>query len=180
MIVTSTPLEGLLIIEPKVFEDDRGYFFESYNKSKWTQIPEFNWVQDNESKSQKGVLRGMHYQTGQYGQAKLVRAIIGEIYDAVVDIRPQSHTYGQSFGILLSDSNKKQLLVPRGFAHGFLVISDIAIFGYKCDNYYSKEHEGGILYADPQLNIEWPELDIPYQLSEKDRAQPLFKDHLPY
>jgi len=122
LIITNTPIADLKIIEPKVFHDDRGYFFESYNKSKFPPgSAAYDWVQDNESKSQKGVLRGLHYQVGQFAQAKLVRAIVGEIFDVAVDIRPESSTYGRWFGQILTDANKKQLLIPRGFAHGFLV-----------------------------------------------------------
>lgn len=180
MNIINTPIEGLVVLEPKVFEDDRGYFFESYNQSKLPEELRFNWVQDNESKSTKGVLRGLHYQVGDHAQAKLVRAIIGEIYDVAVDIRPQSPTYGKWHGELLTAQNKRQMLVPRGFAHGFLVISDVAIFAYKCDNYYSKESEGGIVYNDPSLNIDWPEIDDELKLSEKDLTQPTFGNHLAF
>lgn len=179
MNIIETPIKDLLIIEPRVFNDDRGYFFESYSGLKTPQL-ENPWVQDNESKSSKGVLRGLHYQVGEYAQAKLVRAVVGEIYDVAVDIRPDSKTYGQSYGILLSDANKKQLLIPRGFAHGFLVLSNTAIFAYKCDNYYSREHEGGIYYNDPQLKIEWPMNTDDLLLSEKDKVQPGFGNHLPF
>jgi dTDP-4-dehydrorhamnose 3,5-epimerase len=176
VIITDTPIADLKIIEPRVFHDDRGYFFESFNKSKFpSSYDGYNWVQDNESKSQKGVLR-----VGEFAQAKLVRAIVGEIFDIAVDIRPGSPTYGKSFGMILTDTNKKQLLIPRGFAHGFLVLSDEAIFGYKCDNYYSKEHEGGIRYDDGEIDIDWPEINTNYLLSEKDIAQPKFGSHKAY
>jgi len=181
LIITNTPIADLKIIEPKVFHDDRGYFFESYNKSKFPPgSAAYDWVQDNESKSQRGVLRGLHYQVGQFAQAKLVRAIVGEIFDVAVDIRPESSTYGRWFGQILTDANKKQLLIPRGFAHGFLVLSDMAIFGYKCDNYYSKEHEGGIRYDDAEINITWPDIDLSYLLSDKDISQPKFGAHKAY
>lgn len=180
MNIITTPIDGLVIIEPTVFADDRGYFMESYNHSRWPEIARLDWVQDNESKSQRGVLRGLHYQVGEMAQAKLVRAIVGEIYDVAVDIRPGSATYGQWYGAILSDSNKRQMMIPRGFAHGFLVLSETAVFGYKCDNYYSAEHEGGIHYADEQLQIEWPTLDVPHLLSAKDEKQPTFGQHKPY
>jgi len=178
MEIVTTGIKDLLVLEPKVHEDERGYFFESYNKSR---LPEYlksiQWVQDNESKSNKGVLRGLHYQVGEYAQAKLVRAVVGEIYDVAVDIRPQSETYGQWYGILLSATNKKQVLIPRGFAHGFVVLSETAIFSYKCDNYYNKEAEGGIYYDDPTLSIEWP-IDLnDILLSKKDKVLPAFGQH---
>ncbi len=181
MIITDTPIADLKIIEPRVFHDDRGYFFESFNKSKFpASYSSYDWVQDNESKSQKGVLRGLHYQVGEFAQAKLVRAIVGDIYDVAVDIRPDSPTYGHWIGQILTAENKKQLLIPRGCAHGFLVLSDEAIFGYKCDNYYSKEHEGGIRYDDREINITWPDIDMRFLLSDKDIAQPKFGAHKAY
>ena len=180
MEIINTPIEDLVVLSPKVFEDDRGYFFESYNESKLPEALRLNWVQDNESKSSKGVLRGLHYQVGQYAQAKLVRAITGEIYDVAVDIRPESPTYGQWHGELLTAENKKQMLVPRGFAHGFLVLSDIAIFAYKCDNYYSKDSEGGILYNDPTLQVDWPDIGEEFKLSDKDLIQSTFGNHLTF
>ena len=180
MTITSSTISDLKIIEPKVFYDDRGYFYESYNQSKYSKDVEYNWVQDNESKSQKGVLRGLHYQIGEFAQAKLVRAIVGELFDVAVDIRPNSPTYGQWYGAILSAQNKKQLLIPRGFAHGFLVLSDEAIFGYKCDNYYSKESEGGVIYNDPNIGIQWPEVDGEILLSEKDQKNPRLGEHREY
>lgn len=178
MKIESTPIKGLITIEPKVHRDDRGYFYESYNKKK---LPEelriYDWVQDNESQSTRGVLRGLHYQTGRHAQAKLVRAITGEIYDVAVDLRRTSKTYGEWYGILLNDVNKKQLLIPRGFAHGFVVLSETAIFGYKCDNFYDKESEGGIVYNDKKLSIDWP-IDLnEVQVSEKDGLLPAFGKH---
>jgi len=180
MKVIDTPIEGLKVLEPKVFSDDRGYFFESYNEQNFSKQDVYNWVQDNESRSTKGVLRGLHYQVGSSGQAKLVRSVVGAIYDVAVDIRPDSVTYGNWFGIVLNDINKKQLLIPRGFAHGFLVLSEEAIFSYKCDNFYKKESEGGILYNDPKLNIDWPLDGLELLLSDKDLDQPLFDKHRPY
>ncbi len=181
MTIIETPIPDLIVLEPRVFADDRGYFLESFNSSKWPQaISDCDWVQDNESKSTKGVLRGLHYQCEPMGQAKLVRAVIGEVFDVAVDIRPGSSTYGQWYGTILSEANKRQMYVPRGFAHGFLVMSETAIFAYKCDNYYSKEDEGGILYNDPNINIEWPEIDLEFLLSEKDSEQPIFGEHKQY
>ena len=156
MQITPTGLEGLYVLEPRVFEDDRGYFFESFNQQ--TLVANelvFDWVQDNEAFSSKGALRGLHYQLPAVAQTKLVRVITGSVLDVAVDIRPQSDTYGQHYSIVLSAENKKQLLVPRGFAHGYHVLEDASIFAYKCDNYYSKEMEAGIAYNDPTLNIDW-------------------------
>lgn len=180
MNIVSTPIKDLVVIEPIVYKDSRGYFFESYNLQKWPDSLPNQWVQDNESMSQKGVLRGLHYQTQPEGQAKLVRAVVGEIFDVAVDIREGSSTYGQWYGITLTAENKKQLYIPRGFAHGFLVLSDQAIFGYKCDNYYSKEHEGGIAYNDPSINIEWPQINCDIMLSDKDKVHPNFGSHKAY
>ena len=170
-------LKGLKIFEPRVFADSRGYFFESYNKKSFAEAGiEADFVQDNESRSQRGVLRGLHYQLGEMAQAKLIRVVEGEVLDVVVDIRVGSATYGKSYGIVVSAENKRQLFIPRGFAHGFLVLSDTCIFQYKCDNYYSKESEGGIHYNDPALNINWG-ADVSNALvSDKDLVLPLFKD----
>jgi len=144
-------------------------------------VPNFlsnlNWVQDNESKSSRGVLRGLHYQCGDHAQAKLVRAIIGEIYDVAVDLRPNSPTYGSYHAEILSSSNKKQMYIPRGFAHGFVVISEEAIFSYKCDNYYDKSSEGGVLYNDPSLSIPWPINADEILVSEKDAILPVLGEH---
>ncbi len=179
MQIKDGPLKDLKIMEPDVHNDTRGYFFESYNSQHFPEELKFDWVQDNESKSTKGVLRGLHYQTGEMAQTKLVRSIIGEIYDVVVDIRPNSPTYGKHYGILLTGEDKKQMLIPRGFAHGFLVLSDEAIFSYKCDNYYDKESESGIFHNDPSLHIKWPIKGLNILLSEKDRNLPSFGDHEP-
>lgn len=180
MNIIQTPISGLVIIEPRVYYDERGYFFESYNEKRWPDNISTSWVQDNESKSQKGVLRGLHYQVSPMGQAKMVRAVIGDIFDVAVDIRPGSDTYGHWYGTVLSEENKRQMYIPRGFAHGFLVLSDLAIFAYKCDNYYSKDHEGGIAFDDAALDIQWPDIGQPFILSEKDQMHPKFGQHIPY
>lgn len=172
-----TGFKGLLIFEPRVFEDSRGYFFESFSKRTFADagiVSEF--VQDNESKSQRGVLRGLHYQLPPFAQAKLVRVVEGSVLDVVVDIRKGSPTYGQHFDIELSAENKRQLYIPHGFAHGFAVLSETCIFQYKCDNYYSNESEGGILYNDPALGIDW-KIDLAQAVvSDKDRGLPLLAD----
>lgn len=178
MIVTETHLQGCFIIEPKIFEDSRGYFFENFNQSSFNKLigDDIKFVQDNESLSSKGVLRGLHFQTGIYAQAKLVRVINGSVLDVIVDIRKDSNTFGEQFSIELSETNKQQLFIPKGFAHAFLVLSDSAIFSYKCDNYYNKASEGGIIYNDETLNIDWklPEEEI--IISEKDKVLPNFKN----
>jgi dTDP-4-dehydrorhamnose 3,5-epimerase len=163
----------LLIFEPSVWPDDRGYFYESYNRRVWEAAGlHVDFVQDNQARSTKGVLRGLHFQAGEAAQAKLVRVTEGEVLDVVVDVRTGSPTYGQWYSLRLSARNKRQLYVPRGFAHGYVVLSDTAEFQYKCDNYYSKTHEGGIRYDDPQLNIDW-EFDLSRVIvSEKDRELP--------
>ena len=178
MPIIDTHIEGLKIYEPKVFGDDRGYFFESYNANVFKEGGiDCSFVQDNQSRSVFGVLRGLHYQVPPFAQAKLVRVIEGKVLDVAVDIRPDSKTYGESFSILLSAENKKQLFIPRGFAHGFVVLSQTAEFFYKCDNFYSKESEGGLLFNDPQLKIDW-QIDIEkVLLSEKDKINPVFGEH---
>lgn len=169
-----TKLEGCFIIEPKVILDERGYFMESFNEKTFQEGVEqkVHFVQDNQSVSKKGVLRGLHYQTGEHAQAKLVRVLKGEVLDVAVDIRPNSKTYGQYEAVLLSDKNQLQFFVPRGFAHGFLVLSNTATFFYKCDNFYNKESEGGIIFNDKSINIDWkfPLNDL--IISEKDKIQP--------
>ncbi len=175
-----TPIEGLKIFEPQVWKDDRGYFYEAFNQQRFEEagitVP---FVQDNQARSTRGVLRGLHYQVGEMAQAKLVRVLEGEILDMVVDIRPGSATYGKWFSLRLSAENKRQLFVPRGFAHGYLVLSPTAEFFYKCDNFYSKAHEGGILFNDAELGIDW-EFDLnEVILSEKDKVQPAFGEHRP-
>ena len=174
-----TPIPDLMVFEPTVWADERGYFFEAFNANTFKAAGiEAQFVQDNQARSTYGVLRGLHYQLAPYAQAKLVRVLEGEVLDVVVDIRPESPTYGQSYSILLSAANKKQLYVPRGFAHGYLVLSATAEFFYKCDNYYAKTHEGGIHFNDLQLNIDWG-IDLSQAiLSEKDRVLPYFGEHL--
>ena len=174
MIFKQTKLEGCFIIEQKIINDDRGYFMESFNE-KTFQIgvgQEVHFVQDNQSFSTKGVLRGLHYQIGEHAQAKLVRVLQGEVLDVAVDIRPDSETYGQYEAVKLSAENQTQFFVPRGFAHGFLVLSETATFFYKCDNFYNKESEGGLLYNDPNLNIDWQFPTIDLLISAKDLVQP--------
>ena len=167
----NTPLEGCFIIEPQIFNDERGYFFESYSQSKFESLlgREIQFVQDNESLSQQGTLRGLHMQQGAFAQAKLVRVISGEILDVVVDMRKKSPTFGHYFSIILSSENKKQLFVPRGFAHGFITLSKEAVFAYKCDNYYAKNAEVGIMYNDKDLAIDWQYDLAKITLSEKDK-----------
>jgi len=180
MIVEKTYIEGLLIITPTIFKDDRGYFFESYNKSifqKETGLS-IEFVQDNESKSSYGTLRGLHYQRGEFAQAKLVRVLSGTVLDIAVDIREESPTYGKYLSIELNDLYKKQLFIPRGFAHGFVVLSKEAVFSYKCDNYYNKESEGGIIYNDKNIGIDWQIPESDFILSPKDKANPQFGNHL--
>lgn len=180
MPFVKTDIEDLLIFEPQVWEDERGYFYESFNEHTFKAAGiDSQFVQDNQAKSTYGVLRGLHYQTGAHAQAKLVRAISGKVLDVVVDLRPDSKTYGRSFSIILSAENKKQLFVPRGFAHGYAVLSESAEFFYKCDNFYNKEAEGGLIYNDAQLGIDWQLASEDIILSEKDKVQPAFGDHKP-
>jgi len=174
MIVTETKLRGCFEVEPTIFEDDRGYFFESFNQNTFNdQLGlNINFVQDNESFSSKGVLRGLHFQAGKYAQAKLVRVIKGKVMDVVVDVRRNSSTFGQHIAKELSEDNKKQLFIPRGFAHGFVVLSDTAIFSYKCDNFYNKASERGIIYNDKTLKIDWGLKKRELIVSEKDLVLP--------
>ncbi len=173
-----TGIEGLLVYEPRIFGDARGYFFESYNAEVFKkQGIETAFVQDNQSRSTRGVLRGLHYQLPPFAQSKLVRCTHGEVLDVVVDIREGSKTYGKTFSLLLSAENKKQLYIPRGFAHGFAVLSEEAEFVYKCDNYYAKEHEAGIAYNDPNLKIDWLLLVSEVKLSDKDLILPHLGNH---
>lgn len=171
MEIIKTHLQDCFIIKPTVFEDNRGYFFESFNEQKFNELTgtQTHFVQDNQAKSNRGILRGLHFQKGDYAQAKLVRVLQGKVLDVVVDIRENSPTYMQHLAIELSAENNLQLFVPRGFAHGYSVLEDDTIFFYKCDNFYNKESEGGMYYADPKLNINWqlPENEI--VLSEKDK-----------
>ena len=177
MKISKTEFEGLVIIEPAVYEDSRGYFFESYNLKKFLEAGiNFNPVQDNESSSSQGVIRGLHYQMNPLAQAKLIRVIAGSIYDVVVDIRESSVTFGKYFGIELNSESKKQLFIPRGFAHGFSVLSEKAIILYKCDNLYSPDSERGILFNDQYLDIDWKVDPSKAIVSEKDLKNPLFND----
>lgn len=177
MNVTETHLKGCYIIEPKVFIDERGSFFESYQKEKLGKALglELNFVQHNQSVSKQGVLRGLHFQKGEYAQAKLIQVVKGEVLDVIVDLRLESKTFGQHFKINLSDSTNKLIYIPKGMAHGFLVLSEEAIFSYHCDNYYHKDSEAGIIFDDPDLAIAWNcDLDK-IILSDKDRVLPTFK-----
>ncbi|WP_445709932.1 dTDP-4-dehydrorhamnose 3,5-epimerase [Flavobacterium sp.] len=170
-----TDLKGCFILEPRVFKDERGYFMESYNELTFQNGvgQKVNFVQDNQSHSSKGVLRGLHYQCGENAQAKLVRVLEGEVLDIAVDIRPNSETYGQYISILLTAKNQKQLFIPRGFAHGFLVLSESATFFYKCDNFYNAASEGGIIFNDPTINIDWNFSIEELIISDKDRELPM-------
>lgn len=181
MKIIPTEFEGLMLIEPKVFGDARGYFFESWSRQKLAGIGiNCDFVQDNESKSSYGVLRGLHYQASPYTQAKLVRVISGSVLDVAVDIRKNSPTYGKYVAVELSGENKRQLFIPRGFAHGFAVLSDEAIFAYKCDNIYMPSAERGIAFNDPYLNIDWQIPPDKWNLSEKDTKHPAFRDIEPW
>ena len=177
MEAQKTEIEGCFIIAPRIFEDERGYFFESYNQKNLEELigARPNFVQDNESLSTKGVLRGLHYQQGEHAQAKLVRVIEGEVLDVVVDIRPDSKTFGRVVSMVLSSENKKQLFIPRGCAHGFLTLSETARFVYKCDNFYNVASERGIIYNDPTLNIDWILKEEDLIISAKDKDLPYFK-----
>lgn len=178
MKIIPTPIPGLLVIQPTVFEDDRGYFYESFNSRILEEAGvQTAFVQDNQSRSMYGVIRGLHYQLEPYAQAKLVRVLEGSVLDVAVDIRTGSPTYGQSFAIELSADNKQQLYIPRGFAHGFSVLSPYATFFYKCDNYYARDHEGGIAWDDPSLAIDWRIPADKAILSGKDLQLPGFGHH---
>ncbi len=161
MNVIKTEIEDVLILEPKVFGDERGFFMESFNQKLFNEIvgKEVNFVQDNHSKSKKGTLRGMHYQSAPFAQGKLVRCLAGEVFDVAVDIRESSSTFGKWVGVILSEENKRQLWIPEGFAHGFLTLSDTAEFAYKATNYYSPENEAAIIWNDNFINIEWPKVE---------------------
>jgi dTDP-4-dehydrorhamnose 3,5-epimerase len=177
MNFTETGLNGLLIIQPAIYTDSRGYFFESFNQNKFqnagiTFVP----VQDNESRSSKGVIRGLHYQLNPQAQAKLIRVVEGKIFDVALDLRKESPTFGKWFGLELDSESKKQLLIPRGFAHGFSVLSNMAVIQYKCDNTYNQALERGINLKDPDLNIDWKSVDSEAIISEKDLKNPNFKD----
>ena len=175
--LNKSKIDGIYIIEPKVFGDNRGYFMETYNKEQFAEVGlNMTFVQDNESKSSKGVLRGLHFQK-KHSQGKLVRVTKGEVFDVAVDLRTGSKTYGQWEGVILNKENKKQFYIPKGFAHGFLVISDEAVFNYKCTDFYAPEYDGGVMWNDPDINIKWPLEGIEnILLSEKDKTHPNLKD----
>jgi len=174
MKVEATKLKDCFIIHDTVFKDDRGYFFESFNQQKFASLTGLNvhFVQDNQSKSTRGVLRGLHFQQGEHAQAKLVRVLEGKVLDVAVDIRKDSSTFGEYVAVELTAENHLQLFVPRGFAHGFVVLSDTATFFYKCDNFYNKASEGGLIYNDSAINIDWQINQSEVLLSEKDAALP--------
>ncbi len=173
MKIIETTIPGLLIVEPRIFEDSRGYFYESYQKDRYFQNHmEAGFIQDNESKSVRGVVRGLHYQLAPFAQSKLVRVVQGCVFDVAVDLRKGSPTFGQWFGVELNDTEKRQLFIPRGFAHGFSVLSETAIFSYKCDNVYNKDSERSINLNDPKLNINWKIKKSDQIVSEKDQIAP--------
>lgn len=177
MNVIKTKIEGVVIIEPRVFRDDRGYFFESFSQQRFNElVAPVTFVQDNESRSTYGVLRGLHFQKPPYAQSKLVRVVKGVVLDVAVDLRKDSPTFGQYEQVLLSEDNKRQFFIPQGLAHGFVVLSPEAVFQYKCDNYYAPQAEGSVRWDDPQININWqlPLGDI--LLSEKDKKAPLLTE----
>ncbi|MFX0556033.1 dTDP-4-dehydrorhamnose 3,5-epimerase [Maribacter sp. CXY002] len=178
MKFTETKLKGCFVLEPKVFADDRGYFFESFNKGAFTSGigKSINFVQDNQSYSTYGVIRAIHYQLGEHAQAKLARVLSGKVLDVAVDLRKSSPTFGEHIAIELSEENKKQLFIPRGFGHGFSVLSDTAEFFYKCDNYYNKESEGGIIYNDSTLQIDWNLAPEDIKVSDKDLFLPTLNE----
>ena len=171
-------VKGVFVIEPKIFGDSRGYFYESFKQAEFDEHigRHVEFIQENQSKSSKGVLRGLHYQKGDASQAKLVRVVKGAVLDVAVDIRKSSPTFGKYVAVELSEENNRQLFIPRGFAHGFLVLSDEAVFTYKVDNVYAPQADAGIMYNDPQVGIEWPKLECEFLLSEKDTKHPLLKD----
>ena len=182
MNIIKTKLPGVLIMDPEVFGDDRGYFYETFNKKRFQELTgiDVNFIQDNESRSRYGVVRGLHFQKGEFAQTKLVHVAQGKILDVTVDIRRDSPTFGQYVATELSDSNHRQLYIPRGYAHGFSVLSEEAIFQYKCDNYYAPQAEGGVFWSDPDIGIDWQlPMDV-ITLSEKDKKHPLLKDICEY
>lgn len=178
MAVIKTAIEGVYIIEPTVFGDERGYFFESYNEEHFRSETgiDVHFVQDNESRSKRGVLRGLHFQKKPYAQAKLVRVVQGKVLDVVVDIRKESPTFGKHIAVELSGDNHRQLFIPKGFAHGYVVMEDDTVFQYKCDEFYHPEAEGGIAWNDPDIGIDWGVAESDITLSEKDKRHPLLKE----
>lgn len=179
MNIIKTSIEGVVILEPRIFADDRGYFFESFSQKVFDELVRpIRFVQDNESKSKYGVLRGLHFQKGEHAQSKLVRVVKGQVWDVAVDIRRGSPTFGKYVSVELSQENKRQFFIPRGFAHGFAVLSQEAIFQYKCDHYYAPESEGAIAWNDPDIGIDWPVAASDILLSEKDKKHPRLADSL--
>ena len=178
MKIEQTPLKDCFVLEPRVFKDERGFFYETYNSNQFKQVTglDIDFVQDNQSKSSYGVLRGLHFQTGKMAQAKLVRVVQGKVLDIVVDLRKDSETFGKSFSIILDDIQHQQLFVPRGFAHGFITLSETSIFSYKCDNFYDGSSEGGIIYNDATLSLDWHLSPKDFIVSEKDIQLPTFKE----
>lgn len=177
MNVIKTDIEGVVIIEPKIFGDDRGYFFESFSQLRFDELVRpINFVQDNESKSKYGVLRGLHFQKGQHAQSKLVRVVKGRVLDVAVDIRKGSPTFGKYVAVELTEDNHRQFFIPRGFAHGFSVLSEEAVTIYKCDNLYAPESEGAIIWNDPEIGIDWGLAAEDVVLSPKDMCHPMLKD----
>lgn len=177
MKITKTALDGVVIIEPQVFEDARGYFFESWNKAKMEEAGlNYDFIQDNQSKSCYGTIRGIHFQKGEFSQAKLVRVLQGTVLDVAVDLRKDSKTFGQHVAVELSAENNRQLMIPRGFGHGFSVLTPTAVFAYKCDNVYNKASEAGIRFDDPALGIDWKVKPKEAVLSDKDKILPFLKD----
>ena len=177
MNIIPTEIEGVLIIEPRIFQDSRGYFFESFNQKEFEdKVGPINFVQDNESKSCYGVVRGLHFQKGEKAQSKLVRVVKGKVLDVAVDIRPGSKTFGKHVAVEISEDDHRQFFIPKGFAHGFSVLSDEVIFQYKCDNFYCPESEGAIAWNDPDLGIDWKVPEDMIILSEKDRHHPKLRD----
>lgn len=174
----NTPLEDCFLLKPRVFKDERGLFFESYNRNSFEKATglDIDFVQDNQSISSKGVLRGLHFQTGNMAQAKLVRVLKGSVLDVAVDLRKESETFGKHFSVILDDTNFLQLFVPRGFAHGFITLSETSIFSYKCDNFYDKDSESGIIYNDATLDIDWHLDKKDFIVSEKDLLLPTFEE----
>lgn len=179
MNIIKTSIEGVVILEPRIFADDRGCFFESFSQKVFDELVRpIRFVQDNESKSKYGVLRGLHFQKGEHAQSKLVRVVKGQVWDVAVDIRRGSPTFGKYVSVELSEENKRQFFIPRGFAHGFAVLSQEAIFQYKCDHYYAPESEGAIAWNDPDIGIDWPVAASDILLSEKDKKHPRLADSL--
>ena len=177
MKITKTALDGVVIIEPQVFEDARGYFFESWNKAKMEEAGlNYDFIQDNQSKSCYGTIRGIHFQKGEFSQVKLVRVLQGTVLDVAVDLRKDSKTFGQHVAVELSAENNRQLMIPRGFGHGFSVLTPTAVFAYKCDNVYNKASEAGIRFDDPALEIDWKVKPEEAVLSDKDKILPFLKD----